>query len=151
MKSFKMVSSSGENTCFWSIWWNTFPLRNNFSVIHFLPSPPYLSWPIISSPEGLKGLPWPRLITWRLRARHTCGMCLSPPHQLGGRKVFVVQEPIQIDEMWAGVCSTSCVIAGTIHCILTPWRGVRQCAECAQLASCKLKKPSSLWPRRTEN
>lgn len=25
MKSFKIVSQSGENTCFWSIWRNTFP------------------------------------------------------------------------------------------------------------------------------
>lgn len=36
MKSFKMVSQSGENTCFWSVWWNTFPLRINFSIFYFL-------------------------------------------------------------------------------------------------------------------
>lgn len=56
MKSFKMVSQSGENTCFWSVWWNAFPLRSNFSIFHFLHSPHYLSLPIISSPERLKVL-----------------------------------------------------------------------------------------------
>lgn len=56
MKSFKMVSQSGENTCFWSVWWNTFPLRSNFSIFYFLRAPHYLSLPIISSPERLKVL-----------------------------------------------------------------------------------------------
>lgn len=56
MRSFKMVSQSGENTCFWSVWWNTFPLRSNFSIFDFLRAPHYLSLPIISSPERLKVL-----------------------------------------------------------------------------------------------
>lgn len=55
IKSFKMLSQSGENTCFWSTWWNTFPWRSNFSVFHFAHSPRYLSLPIILSPEYLKG------------------------------------------------------------------------------------------------